>query len=706
MTAPPPATSRDGGTPHHQSNSATPATTRDAGNGALPTPSAIPITTRDGGTVDEAVSRTVRDGGGIGAERSGAVPRTTRDAVPDAVPADTEAAPYVRLRLPPPLDQQLMIVDELSSLGGEADLLLCHRNSDSERLVVKLYRQRNQSINKELLERLLSAEPEHVVRTYEVGEHAGLWWEIQEYLPLGSLADLAKREGPTLPLPLLTDVLDEIFTALEYVHDTLRWVHRDIKPSNILVRSRDERLDLVLADFGLAVILATHREMRSGSRTSAYAAPEAAWGDTSAGRDWWSLGITLLEVATGQNPFRLDDGRWMEDAQINRELATVPIDVSAMQDERWRRLLRGLLTRDPAHRWGSEEIRRWRNGENPQVADDGAAYRGPQRVRPFSFLGTAHTETYSLAEHMAHKWNDAADLVLGRDLAEFQSWLREVETPEADAALRVFEENWRNVDRLIASLIAAMAPESPPTFCKYPVSPQQLPALARSAVAGEANALAAVNRLLASRALLAYAHLDGCQQLASIDDVWQRACSEVKSVAGADGIPTELRARAESTAPAALLAASADSAARAELDRRANGSATREALACEWFAAFLTQNDDDQGRRFALQWLQVNGSVVAAEQAARERRRRQQKLDAERQAERERIRQQRQTRRAASGRQRRANVRSANQRFGARFIIAAVLTVGGAFYAGSYTFSPLAGTPKATCRPCAGVRPG
>ena len=271
-------------------------------------------------------------------------------------------------------------------MGGEADLLVCHPSAGGDQVVIKLYRQREAHLDDSALKRVLSADPAHVVKVFEADQYAGYWWEVQEYVALGSLVDLADREGPQLPTPLLHEVLQELVIALTHLHG-LGIVHRDLKPSNILVRTRD-RLDLVLADFGLAVLLATRREMRSGSRTSAYAAPEAAWGDTSVSRDWWSLGMTLLELTQGSNPFRNSNGTWMEDAQINAWLSTRPIDLEGVEDQRWRLLLEGLLTRDPDHRWMSDEIRRWQAGESPPIYQEAPGPKGtPHGMRPFSFLG-------------------------------------------------------------------------------------------------------------------------------------------------------------------------------------------------------------------------------------------------------------------------------------------------------------------------------
>mmetsp|Transcript_24930 Transcript_24930/g.40410 ORF Transcript_24930/g.40410 Transcript_24930/m.40410 type:complete len:1051 (-) Transcript_24930:1445-4597(-) len=84
-------------------------------------------------------------------------------------------------------------------------------------------------------------------------------------------------------------------------------MHRDIKPANMML---DEEGYLRLIDFGVSKgsISETGRT-RTMCGTPKYMAPELAKlillkGDGySAGVDWWALGVSLFEFATGMNPF-------------------------------------------------------------------------------------------------------------------------------------------------------------------------------------------------------------------------------------------------------------------------------------------------------------------------------------------------------------------------------------------------------------------
>lgn len=49
-----------------------------------------------------------------------------------------------------------------------------------------------------------------------------------------------------------SQIMRGIFTALQYLHDTVNVIHRDIKPDNIVITDYDDLSKVKLIDFGLA----------------------------------------------------------------------------------------------------------------------------------------------------------------------------------------------------------------------------------------------------------------------------------------------------------------------------------------------------------------------------------------------------------------------------------------------------------------------
>jgi serine/threonine-protein kinase len=139
---------------------------------------------------------------------------------------------------------------------------------------------------------------------------------VMEFLDRGTLAERLKR-GPMHPSGVLS-LGGSIAQALEVLHE-IGMLHRDVKPSNIgFTADGTPRL----LDFGLAKFLPYNAEStvigptREASwsalsteaalrGTPAYVSPELLSGESAAPRDdLWSLSVSLLEAATGGNPFK------------------------------------------------------------------------------------------------------------------------------------------------------------------------------------------------------------------------------------------------------------------------------------------------------------------------------------------------------------------------------------------------------------------
>jgi serine/threonine-protein kinase len=92
-------------------------------------------------------------------------------------------------------------------------------------------------------------------------------------------------------------------------------VHRDIKPSNVMLTGSGL---VKIVDFGLAHAADTQSTQSGISGTIAYMAPEQAMGSRVDQRcDIWALGVVMVEMLTGESPFRSDSSHSMLGAILN-----------------------------------------------------------------------------------------------------------------------------------------------------------------------------------------------------------------------------------------------------------------------------------------------------------------------------------------------------------------------------------------------------
>ena len=124
---------------------------------------------------------------------------------------------------------------------------------------------------------------------------------VLEYADGGSVADVTSRLG-FIEEPALREIARQTLLGLEYLHVTKKIVHRDVKPSNILVNTDGSAK---ISDFGVSGHLADSvAKCDSWVGTVTYMSPERISGEAYAfDSDVWSLGLALLECATGRFPY-------------------------------------------------------------------------------------------------------------------------------------------------------------------------------------------------------------------------------------------------------------------------------------------------------------------------------------------------------------------------------------------------------------------
>ncbi|KAK9116976.1 hypothetical protein Sjap_015923 [Stephania japonica] len=137
----------------------------------------------------------------------------------------------------------------------------------------------------------------------------------------------------------------EIVCAVSHLHKN-GIVHRDLKPENILM---DVNGHVMLTDFGLAKEIDESGRSNSMCGTTEYMAPEIL---LSKGHnkeaDWWSVGILLYEMLSGQPPFTHANRKKLQERIIKEKIKLPPFLTSEAHS-----LLKGLLQKEPDRRLGS-----------------------------------------------------------------------------------------------------------------------------------------------------------------------------------------------------------------------------------------------------------------------------------------------------------------------------------------------------------------
>ncbi|BFZ22328.1 hypothetical protein BsWGS_25367 [Bradybaena similaris] len=145
----------------------------------------------------------------------------------------------------------------------------------------------------------------NIVRLYEEYETTNRIYLVMELVKGGDLFD-AITQNVKFPEVESALMVKDLCNALFYMHSR-RIVHRDLKPENLLVhRSKDGRISLKLADFGLA--MEVKQLIYTVCGTPTYVAPEILT-DIGYGLevDMWAVGVITYILLCGFPPFRSPD---------------------------------------------------------------------------------------------------------------------------------------------------------------------------------------------------------------------------------------------------------------------------------------------------------------------------------------------------------------------------------------------------------------
>ncbi len=245
-------------------------------------------------------------------------------------------------------------VERMLAKGGMAEVFLAEQLSLGRRVAIKLLD--TTSHDPEFAERFLhearlvaALNHSNLITIYDFGQlSGGKLFLSMEFLQGG---DLEERLARGLNEAFTLNVLRQLGSVLRFVHGN-GIIHRDIKPANILFRQDDT---LVLTDFGIAKKInndvgLTQAGMVVGS--AGYGSPEQMQGlDLDQRSDIYSLGVLLLEMLTGKNPFKAD-------SFVNTAMNHIQMDIPRLQGNqaRFQPLLDKMLAKKPKDRFASMDL--------------------------------------------------------------------------------------------------------------------------------------------------------------------------------------------------------------------------------------------------------------------------------------------------------------------------------------------------------------
>eukprot|EP01018_Ginkgo_biloba_P023415 Gb_01891 [translate_table: standard] len=185
-----------------------------------------------------------------------------------------------------------------------------------------------------------------------------MWNLFMEYMAGGSVADILKKFGGRLDESVIRSYTRDILQGIDYLHKE-GIVHCDIKGKNILLGSSGVKL----ADFGSAKRMVNNESKMRNENTNPlqlrgtplWMAPEVARQEEQGPEsDIWSLGCTVVEMATGRPPWSNISHPLVAMYKIgcSDDLPEMPESLSSEGID----FLQKCFQRNPKQRWTSTQL--------------------------------------------------------------------------------------------------------------------------------------------------------------------------------------------------------------------------------------------------------------------------------------------------------------------------------------------------------------
>lgn len=396
------------------------------------------------------------------------------------------------LHLPASLASRYRLLQPLATQGAEAELMLLESLAGGAPLVAKVYRLGLQP-QASMHERLSTVAPQYRVQMLESGQSDGHFYELMAYYRHGAWR--TQMQHGALHEGALNELVRALAPSLAAIH-AAGLIHRDVKPENILV-AQLEPLQLLLTDFGSASVLDATQRFTGNARTLPYAAPESLSGVIDTKADYWAFGMIVLECALGVHPFAN-----LSEAVIMHHLSTRSMDLSGVPMPAIRKLLRGLLLRDPALRWGESEVGRWL-AQDPTLREP--VDSGSSHFKQPYHLGKDVCDTpEQLAIALARNWKLALQ---DSENGQLLAWFRDVQQDQNTVRLLLGLRHDRQmqVDLRLLKLILHLAPGIVPMWRGEMLNLRTVLGHAARALKGEQDALDWLDELWRLQVLPLYA---------------------------------------------------------------------------------------------------------------------------------------------------------------------------------------------------------
>lgn len=204
---------------------------------------------------------------------------------------------------------------------------------------------------------------------------------------------------------LMEHLIPDVVEALKTIHAE-GIIHGHVRPRNIFYKPMSD--EITLGDYGVSL---EHMRDFNGDIAMNYLPPEVQDDIYDEKADYYSLGVTLVHLITGKNPFE-----GMNKKKMLKTASTIEFSVPPKVNPTLQTIIKGLTVKDHATRWGSSEVERALAGEEVEVVDN-YVYVPPKNE--FEFNGVKYEDLGLLVNAFAGDWFNAVEAIRKSKFTDF-----------------------------------------------------------------------------------------------------------------------------------------------------------------------------------------------------------------------------------------------------------------------------------------------
>ena len=281
---------------------------------------------------------------------------------------DNRNVGMIRLSLPPATilkgEKDTYVTQQLLSTSERSVTVKCY-GSDKRSWRLKLYNG-VASITEEIQKKIMNIDVQGVVRPVDIGEYGSRRFWVFEHV------NMKKASEYPIDIQVLKDrIIPQLVYIMNQYHKN-RILLRDICPSHVLYEPQSKQIRYTgLSNAALLLPGATVTKAKGMGQEICFLAPEIKEYGYSIYSDYYALGMTILTLVKGYNPFEKSKPKEIMTcyAQGNicgidlEHLKRTPYELYSEEDKVLYLVL-GLLFPNPKDRWGFSELRCWCNDQH------------------------------------------------------------------------------------------------------------------------------------------------------------------------------------------------------------------------------------------------------------------------------------------------------------------------------------------------------